>query len=163
MSDTPKPLSPDDPDVMRAVESLDLREAMLAGVAAAAMDLAEVARSLYKASVLSRVERVLVGLLLVGLLVSSIASLITVTRLSTVADTNREGNQYVKECTTPSLPGERHECFEDNNARTAVVIGQLNQSTLAAIICADELDGREAITKCVTDRLAAGANSGGSK
>lgn len=160
-----EPLHPSDPDVQRTVESLDLREAMLAGVAAAAMDLAEVARSLYKASVLSRIERALVALLLLGLLVSSVASLVTVIRLSNVASINRAGNQYIKECTTPGGGTEPvHACFEDSQKRTAVVIGQLNQATLAAIICADKVSGDEAITKCVTDRLAVGGTgTGGSK
>lgn len=139
----------------RAVESFDLRDAMIAGLASGVNDLTQVARDLYKASVLTRVQKVVVAVVLTGTMVTSGLSLILVVRLNGIASTNRANNvatrentAVIKDCTDPD-----GSCFAEAQARTAALVAQLNSATLIAVECADAHNGDEAISACVTRRL----------
>jgi hypothetical protein len=138
----------DDDAAARAVESLDLRDAMIAGLAAGANDLVKVAHDLYKVSMLSRVEKVVAGILLAGLAITSVTSLVLLFRLNGVTASNRQNTTIIKDCTDPTGT-----CFKEAQARTAAAVAQLNSTTIIAVECADAYDGQAAINACIVKRI----------
>lgn len=128
--------------------SEDPTPALIAGLAAAASQLSTTAHELYRASVMSRIERVIaiavVAVLGAVLCINSYGVL----RLNNIAEVNRSNGDYIRDCTTPG-----GQCFEDSQKRLASVVAQLNRTTLVTIECADRLNGDDAITRCVQDAL----------
>ena len=59
--------------------------------------------------------------------------------------------QILLECTTPSTPGDVHECYENNQARTSEAIGQIVQANVIIAQC--RVDGATDIAVCVSERL----------
>lgn len=124
--------------------------ALLAGLAVAAKDLSENAKQLYRASVLSRVERVmLLAILIINLLTSGIVGY-GVLRLNGLAETNRNYGQTIVDCTQPG-----GQCFKRGQEQTAAAVAQLSLVSIAAVECADRYDG-EALHRCITARLETG-------
>lgn len=54
----------------------------------------------------------------------------------------------IASCTTPG-----GKCYDENNARTAEVVGSINQVTTWSIICGEEFDGAQAIMRCIKDNI----------
>lgn len=126
--------------------------ALIAGLAASASQLSTTAHDLYRASVLSRLERVVAIVLVFGLTATLLVTGYGVLRLNNIAEVNRDNGDYIRDCTTPG-----GECFESNNERTARLIANLNRTTLVTIQCADRMNGDDAISQCVQERLMEGS------
>lgn len=145
---------PSDPPVRIEHDTTSL-EVLVAGLAGAASDLAQVGRDLLRQSVLTRVQRLVIGAVLFFLVVSTTASLVVVGILlhsSSQAKAQRDQQTTVTntilDCTQPGGT-----CYERNARQTTALIAQLNATTLITVECADAYDGNEAISACVTRRL----------
>lgn len=84
---------PNDPEVARALESFDVRDAMIAGLAAGANDLASAARNLIGAARLTRLEKtVAVSLLVLNAVIGFGVALLVIVTLGVATD-NREARE----------------------------------------------------------------------
>lgn len=63
-----------------------------------------------------------------------------------------EDRKTLVECTTPSEPGDVHECYEAGQDRTADAIARIVRANIVAAQCA--LDGAPDLTACVEQHLA---------
>jgi hypothetical protein len=104
-------------------EALLLRDAMIAGLAGAASDVAEVGRMLYKATVLSKVQRVVIYATLAFVVVCMMGLIV-------IAGLNRAGNSRIVDCTTPG-----GECYERSQTETGKLIDHLIRQNEAAAYC----------------------------
>lgn len=104
-------------------EALLLRDAMIAGLAGAAADVAVVGRELYKATVLTKVQRVVLYTTLALLVV-------TLSGLFVVALGNRQNGADLRDCTIPGGV-----CYERNQANTGKAIKILIDQNEAAAFC----------------------------
>lgn len=91
----------------------------------------------------------LLGLAVAALAVSFLFVLFGVNR--TTKSTNGF-TQRLDECTTPSEPGDRHECYEQGNARTGEAVVTINLTTVYAAECA--VAGAPDIAACVEAKFA---------
>lgn len=130
-------------------------EILVAGLAGAAGDLAQVGRDLLRQSVLTRVQRIVIAAVLFFLVISATASVVGVGILlhnSSTAKDQRDQqtalSRTIVDCTQPG-----GNCYERNQARLAAVIAQLNRNTVIAVECGDAYNGQAAISACVTRRL----------
>ena len=89
-------------------------------------------------------------LLAVGVAVLCAALAVTLVVLFRVSGDVVESVDILRECTTPSPEGERHECYERGQAGQAEAVGSINVVTILAEQCA--ADGLP-IKPCVEDRL----------
>lgn len=127
-----------------------LQQTLIAGLAASANDLAGVARDLHRASILSRTERlVLLGILLVNLVIGAVVA-VGVYKLQNLAETNRANGQLIVDCTTPGGT-----CYDQAQQQTGAAVATLSRVVVAAVECADQLDG-PAVQACITARVKAG-------
>lgn len=131
--------TPDAPKHHEHEEALLLRDALIAGLAGAANDLAEVGRELYRASVLTKVQRVVLFIILavnVGALVA----------LLVVAGQNKSNGTAIRNCTTE---GADHTCFNDGTKRQGLVIQQLVKQNEAAAWCSPRSKTPAEFTACI--------------
>lgn len=142
----------------RVLEGFDLRDAMIAGVAASANDLAEAANNLVGVARLSRMERAVALTLLVVNTVGVVGIIIIGVLLLNVAQVNRNNTNILRECTTPSTSRDVHECYEDGSARTAKAVTRLGQVQIIVAECVavgPPKPTNKQFEKCVDDRIAA--------
>lgn len=119
-------------------EALLLRDAMIAGLAGAASDVAQVGRDLYKATVLSRTQRIaLFTILIMGFIMFGVQVV--------TSQINRNTLKAVQDCTQPS-----GECYERNSKRTGEFIGQLLHRSEAANYCSPRSVGVAEYKRCLT-------------
>lgn len=147
-----------DDETARVLEGFDLRDAMIAGLAAAANDLSKAAINLVGAARLTRLEKTvaivlllvntagMVGIIILGFLLLGLAS-----DNRDNGDATRAGTARIVDCTTPG-----GDCYEAGQAGQAKAISTLVQAQIAVSVCArDPLNFDEAaVQKCVSDRLA---------
>jgi hypothetical protein len=131
-----------------ADEAIQLRDVLVAGLAGAAADLSDMARELVKATVLSKTQRAVFGLVIllgaVGLIVSSIGLVL----LLQGADEARLQRREILSCTTPAGT-----CYQRGQQQTADAVLQLNRVTVAAVQCAQTQRGDRAIEACITAKV----------
>lgn len=132
-----------------ADEAIQLRDVLVAGLAGAAADLAEVGRELFRASVLTRVQRVIFRLVVGFSAIAAAVSVVCVVLLLQGQEDARAQRDLIIDCTSDT-----GDCARRGQERTAAVVVQLNQATIAAVICGDLFDGEQAINDCITARLA---------
>lgn len=120
-------------------EALLLRDAMIAGLAGAAGDLSESAKSLYRASVLSRTQRfaLFAALFLIVLLCGG---------LLVVALQNRSNGAQIRDCTEPG-----GKCAQRGQQQTADAIAQLVLYDQAAAYCSPRTTTQVTFRSCVAD------------
>lgn len=118
-------------------EALLLRDAMIAGLAGAANDVADVGRELYKATVMSRIQRVVIFATLALVFVMLVAQLIT-------SQINRSTLDAVKDCTEPG-----GECFRRGQENTAKAVELLMTRSEAANYCSPRVMGIAQYKTCI--------------
>lgn len=130
-------------------------EILVAGLAGAAGDLAQVGRDLLRQSVLTRVQRIVIAAVLFFLVISASASVVVLGILlhnSSTAKAQRDQqttlSQTIVDCTQPGGA-----CYERNQTNLTAVVAQLNRNTVIAVECGDAYHGQVAISTCVTRRL----------
>lgn len=142
----------EDPEVVRALERLDLRDAMIAGLAAGANDLAEAAQNLVSAARLSRWEKIIAIFLLALSTISTVAVGVMAVLLLNIAQDNRANGNLIRDCVVVG-----GECYREQNARSKAVVQRIIESNQVFVRCSlvtprlDD-DGYDA---CVQDGLAA--------
>lgn len=119
-------------------EALLLRDAMIAGLAGAASDVAEVGKDLYRATVMSKVQRAVLFTTLALVFVMLAIQVIT-------SQINRNTLSSVQSCTEPT-----GECYERNQARTAEFIRQLLLRSEAANYCSPRAVGVQEYKRCLS-------------
>jgi hypothetical protein len=130
-------------------------EVLVAGLAGAASDLAQVGRELLVQSVLTRVQRIVIAavlfFLVIGTGVSVVVLGILLNNSSQAADQRAQQNSLSRTIVDCTQPGGT--CYERAQTQTAALVAQLNSATLIAVECADAHNGNDAISDCVTRRL----------
>lgn len=152
-------LDPNDPDTARFLEGLDLRDALIAGLAAAANDIAEMARDLFTAARLTRLERgIALGLLALNLLIG-IGVAVMVAQVFSIAHANRQTNvatqatlDAIKDCTTQG-----GECHKQGEAQTQGAVADVGLLIVVTVECDRFTVGKpDAVFEaCVRTRTAA--------
>lgn len=126
-------------------EALLLRDAMIAGLAGAAGDLSESAKALYRASVLTKVQRAV-------LFASLVAILAACGGLLVVALQNRSNGARISDCTEPT-----GKCAQRGQQQTADAIAQLVVYNQGAAYCAPRTTTQVTFRSCVADYVSQNA------
>lgn len=149
-----------DEETARVLEGFDLRDAMIMGVAESANSLAKSADNLVAAARLSQMEKVVALSLLVVNTIGMLGIAIVAFLILNLGQTNRDNTTILRECTTPSTPGDTHECFDRNEAATGKAISRLVQTQIVVAECVAVGRGTvppqtdEQFEACVSERLA---------
>lgn len=146
---------PNVPKVDHAQEFLHeqelLRTTLIAGLASSASELSSVASDLFKAALLSRVQRamLLIGMFILVCLVGVVGWGVLV--LTHTADQNKENGDLIRDCVTP-----QGQCYQDGSKRSAEAVKTINDVIVAAAACARSTPGGtvEEIRACVVKTLA---------
>lgn len=134
-----------------ADERGEVREALIAGLAASAGELSSVARELTAATRVGRAERIIIGALSLFLVVLSVVSYISIHKLQDIGKTNRSNTDLIVDCTTPGGV-----CYERGRKSTGSAIATINDVTIAASYCAQFNTTQATIRKCIEAELAKG-------
>lgn len=129
-NERPSAIPSDDPEVQKALERLDLRDAMLAGLAAGANDLVQAAESLAHAARLTRMEKTVAIILLALSAISTVAVAFMTVFILHLANTNKENGSLVRDCVTPE-----GQCFQESQARTATAVANIVEANRVFVLC----------------------------
>jgi hypothetical protein len=143
---------PNDPELAPFMSTLDLRDAMLAGIASGVNDLVDAARSLDESARTSRLEKILLAAFLIFNAGAAVALIL-------LAISNHSLGSDVRSCTTPG-----GDCYQRAQAQTAQAVATLNAASLRIMVVAVECERstsgipanqqEAAFEKCVNDRAA---------
>lgn len=98
----------------------------------------------------------------IGALVVVLAALfVCVALLLSTAATNRATGEYLRECTTPGTrtptledPATGNDCYDEQQRRSAVVVGELYARQEATAICTRLFGDEATIRSCIDERVA---------
>lgn len=134
-----------------AEEAIDMRDALIAGLAGAASELAEVGQELYRATVLSKAQRVVVGTTLAVMLAATAGLFYVAMELRDIAEAsrqnsvvNRQNSELLVDCTVPG-----GECYERGQNRTGEAVAVIGRASVAAAYCAQRHEEIDQLEKCV--------------
>lgn len=129
-------------------EAVLLRDAMIAGLAGAASDVAQVGRELYKAAVLTKVQRAVIYSIL-GLLMVALVGLYV------IAVGNKSNGDVIKDCTEA-----KGVCYQRNQQATGKLIDELITRNEAAAYCSPRSAKPVDYKSCIAGYVK-GASAGG--